>query len=123
MQIHTWLLAAAASAAIGICTIASADVTGSAKLDGAAPEQKAIDMSGVKECNDMHPDPVTEENVVANDKGALRYVVVSVKKEDSPDLTGEAPKDPAVMDQQGCTYHPHVLAMMGGQDLVVKNSD
>jgi hypothetical protein len=124
MQVRQWVFAAAASAAISICSLSfAADISGAAKLDGPAPEQKPIDMSGVAQCNDMHPDPVMEENVVANDKGMLANVVVSVKKEDSPDLTGEAPKEPALIDQVGCQYKPHVVAMMGGQDFVVKNSD
>src|SRR5689334_1824215 len=54
----------------------------------------------------------------------LRWVVVSIKKEDSPDLpAGTPPSTPAVIDQKGCMYEPHVLAMMTGQELVVKNSD
>ena len=35
----------------------------------------------------LHPDPVMKEDIVANN-GVLRYVVLSIKKEDSPDLTG-----------------------------------
>ncbi len=124
MRVRTWVLAAAASAVLSLGSFTFAgDISGTAKLDGPAPEQKPIDMSGVQQCNDMHPDPVMEENVVANDKGMLANVVVSVKKEDSPDLTGDVPKEPAMIDQTGCMYKPHVLAMMGGQDFVVKNSD
>ena len=124
MRVRTWVLAAAASAVLSMGSITFAgDISGTAKLDGPAPEQKPIDMSGVQQCNAMHDDPVMEENVVANDKGMLANVVVSVKKEDSPDLTGDAPKEPAMIDQTGCMYKPHVLAMMGGQDFVVKNSD
>jgi hypothetical protein len=123
MRIRKWVFAAAACAALSLTSLTFAgDVSGTVKLDGAAPEQKPIDMSGVQQCNDMHPDPVMEENVVAAN-GMLANVVVSVKKEDSPDLTGEQPKDVAMIDQSGCMYKPHVLAMMGGQDLVVKNSD
>ena len=123
MRVRTWVLAAAASAVLSLGSFTFAgDISGTAKLDGPAPEQKPIDMSGVQQCNDMHPDPVIEENVVANDKGMLANVVVSVKKEDSPDLTGDVPKEPAMIDQTGCMYKPHVLAMMGGQDFVVKNS-
>jgi plastocyanin len=123
MRVRSWLLAAAASAALGVASLSfGGDLTGMCKLDGAAPEQKPIDMSGVPDCNNLHPDPINEENVVA-DKGMLANVVVAVKKEDSPDLTGDVPKDPAVIDQTGCQYKPHVLAMMTGQKFVIKNSD
>ncbi|HEX3358155.1 MAG TPA: hypothetical protein VHS31_14380 [Tepidisphaeraceae bacterium] len=123
MHVRTWLFSAAASVALGVSSMSFAgDISGTVKLDGAAPAQNAIDMSGVAQCNDMHPDPILEENVVA-DKGMLANVVVSVKKEDSPDLTGDVPKDPAVLDQTGCQYKPHVLALMVGQDWVIKNSD
>jgi hypothetical protein len=114
------LVCAAASVAIAVCSFAYADVTGTCKLDGKAPEAKPIDMSGVKECNDMHPDPVMDQTVVADDKGDLKNVVVSVKQDG---LTGEVPKEPAVIDQKGCMYEPHVLGMMVGQDWLIKNSD
>jgi plastocyanin len=100
-----------------------ADVTGKVTLEGTPPEMHVIDMSGTKECAALHPDPVTEETVVVGDKGELKNVVVSLKKDDDKDMPGEAPKTPAVLDQKDCMYNPHVLAMMVGQDLIVKNSD
>jgi hypothetical protein len=116
-----WLSALALSAAVTVA--ARADVTGLVKLDGTAPEAKEIDMSGVKECADQHADPVYEETVVADDKGNLANVIVYVKADDPSSLGGEAPTEPATLDQQGCQYVPHVLSMTVGQDLVVKNSD
>ena len=37
--------------------------------------------------------------------------------------TFKAPKQPAVLDQKGCVYIPHVLGMMAGQPLKILNSD
>jgi Carboxypeptidase regulatory-like domain len=121
MRIRTCILAAAF--ATSLASFASADVTGKVTLDGKAPEMKDIDMSGVKECAALHPDPVSEETVVAGDKGELANVVVSIKTDDPASLGGDIPKEPAVLEQQGCMYHPHVLAMMVGQQLSIKNSD
>ncbi len=124
MRIHKWLFTAAISSSLGFtCASFAGDITGTVKLDGAAPAQAAIDMAGVAQSNDMHPDPILEENIVANDKGMLANVVVAVKKEDSPDLTGDVPKEPAVLNQEGCQYKPHVLALLVGQDWMIKNSD
>jgi Carboxypeptidase regulatory-like domain len=121
MRIRTCIFAAALAG--GLASFASADVTGKVTLDGKAPEMKEIDMSGVKECAALHPDPVSEETVVAGDKGELANVVVSVKTDDPASLGGDIPKEPAVLEQQGCMYHPHVLALMVGQALSIKNSD
>ncbi len=33
------------------------------------------------------------------------------------------PAAPAVIDQKGCTYHPHVFGMVAGQSLDILNSD
>ncbi len=118
-RIFKW---AALALAVSATTLL-ADVTGKVTLEGDAPEMKVIDMSGSKECAALHPDPVTEETVIVGDKGELKNVVVSLKKEDDKDMPGDAPKTPAVLDQKGCMYDPHVLAMMVGQELVVKNSD
>lgn len=126
MQIRRFAIAAAASAGLCMACFAvsvRADVTGHCKLDGKAPEPKMIDMSAVPDCAALHPDPIPEEKIVADDKGDLANVVVTIKKDDSPNLACPVPKDGAVLDQKGCMFHPHVLAMMAGQDLVVKNSD
>jgi len=121
MRVRNWLLAAAVSAAFA--GSASADITGVVKLDGKAPEAKPIDMSGVKECNDLHADPVYDETVVVSDKGELANVVVSIKADEAAALGGTASSEPAVLDQSGCQYVPHVLAMMVGQKVVIKNDD
>src|SRR5215218_808760 len=62
MRVRTILLAACFSAAM--TSFSMAQVTGKIKLDGKPPEMKEIDMSGVKDCNALHPDPIKEETVV-----------------------------------------------------------
>jgi len=120
MKLHALLTAAALSAAT--CVSASAQITGKVSLDGAAPEPQEIAMAADAKCAAAHPDPVLDESVVVGEKGELANVVVSISAE-GKELKGEAPKTPAVLDQEGCQYKPHVLAMMVGQDFVVKNSD
>jgi plastocyanin len=121
MKVRTAVAALALAA--GMTSFAMADITGKVNLDGKAPEAKDIDMSAVKECAAQHPDPVQEQTVVADDKGNLANVIVSIKKEEGKDLPGEAAKDPVVLDQKGCMYEPHVLAVMAGQPFKVKNDD
>jgi hypothetical protein len=116
-------IAVAALALAGFSSLAMADITGKVNLDGKPPEMKDIDMAAVKECASQHPDPVQEQTVVADDKGNLANVIVAIKKEEGKDLPGEAPKEAAELDQHGCMYEPHVLAMMTGQEFKVKNQD
>ena len=121
MQVRLWLIAMTMS--LGLAGGARADITGKVKLDGKAPESKQIDMSGVKECHALHADPVFDDSVIAGDNGELANVVVAIKTDDPDSLGGEVPKTPAVLDQQGCMYSPHVLAVMTGQELLIKSSD
>lgn len=117
--IHALALAVTA----GISSVSFAQVAGTVKLEGAAPEMAVIDMSGVAECAAQHVDPVYEQTVVAGENGELANVIISISADAHPDVTGDAPAEAAVIDQQGCQYHPHVLSMMTGQKFVVKNSD
>ena len=115
-----------AMAALALATftsVASAEITGKVTLEGKAPEAKEIDMSGVKECAALHADPVTEQTVVADESGNLANVIVAIKKAEGQDLPGDPPAEPAELDQKGCMYEPHVLAMMTGQEFIVKNDD
>lgn len=122
MKSHVWLSALALSA--GLSTASMAQVTGTVKLDGKAPEMPKIDMSGVAQCAQQHTAPVMQETVVTGADNGLANVVISVKKEEGVDLpaAGTAPA-PAVLDQKGCQYSPHVVAIVAGQELHVKNSD
>jgi hypothetical protein len=115
--------AMAALALTAFTSVASAEITGKVTLEGKAPEAKEIDMSGVKECAALHADPVTEQNIVADESGNLANVIVAIKKAEGQDLPGDPPAEPATLDQTGCMYEPHVIAMMSGQEFVVKNSD
>ena len=54
--------------------------------------------------------------------GDLANVFVYVK-DGLGSRTFDVPKDPVVLDQSGCKYHPHVLGVMAGQTVQIKNDD
>lgn len=106
-----------APAATPIDPATVATVSGTVKLDGAAPKAAKIDMSQDPACKG----PNAAETVVA-DGGKLANVFVYVK-DGLGNRTFDAPKDPATINQEGCRYHPHVFGAMVGQNIEIKNSD
>ena len=121
MKFTGWVCALALSAGMG--SISFGQVTGSVTLKGKIPEMPEITaIKSVPDCAKQHKDPVYEEKVVAGDKGELANVVVYVKTPEGKTL-GKVPTEPAVLDQKGCVYSPHVIGVMVGQPFEVKNSD
>ncbi len=115
---------AAAVLSAALCSASFAQITGFVKLEGKAPDMPQIKaIANDPNCSKLHKDPVFEETVVVGDKGELANVVVSIKPADGQKLAGTIPAKPAVLDQKGCMYHPHVIAVMVGQDVTVKSSD
>src|SRR6266852_300519 len=106
--------AAAPATPIDMSTVGS--VTGSVTLDGAPPTFKPINMSAEAFCAKAHSSPVIPQEVVAGDKGALANVIVYVK-DGLGNRSFDTPKEPVVLDQKGCMYDPHVIALMAGQQL------
>jgi plastocyanin len=98
------------------------EVTGTVTLVGTAPTFKAINMSAEPYCSKANPKTVMPQDVVVGDKGALDNVVVYVK-DDLSKYSFDTPKDSVALNQQGCMYEPHVVALMAGQTLEVKNDD
>jgi plastocyanin len=101
---------------------APASVKGTVKFDGAAPKMAKIDMSQDPLCAKQHPTPATTEDIVVGSGGGLDNVVVYV----SDGLAAhdfQPPQQPAVLEQKGCQYKPHVLALEAHQKLDVVNSD
>jgi len=109
--------AAPAPAATPIDPTTVATVSGTVKFDGAAPKPSKIDMSQDPACKGANE----AENIVV-DNGGLANVFVYVK-DGLGSRTFDVPKDAVVLDQQGCRYHPHVLGVMAGQTLQIKNDD
>ena len=123
MTIRNKVFAAAACVALSLCGVANAEIKGTVKLDGKAPEMQEINMKAVAECAKQHKDPVYEETVVAGEKGELANVIVAIKHDDPSSLGGEPLTEPALLDQKGCQYFPRVSAVQVGQEVQIKNSD
>src|SRR5271157_2338405 len=101
---------------------ATAVVTGVVKLDGPAPAVKPISMAKDPECMKMHPGSVANEEIVAGSDGTLGNVIVYIS-EGLGSRTFDPPSIPVVIEQKGCTYRPHVLAMQANQKIKIVNND
>jgi len=108
---------AAQPAATPIDPTTVASVIGTVKFDGTAPEPAKIDMSQDPDCKG---DNESENIVVSGGKLANVFVYV---KDGLGSRAYDIPATAAVIDQQGCKYHPHVLGVMAGQKIDVKNGD
>jgi plastocyanin len=106
----------------GPADASGASLTGAVKFEGSALKAARIDMSSDPNCAKAHPTPATTEDLVIGGNGALANVVVYVA-DGLGDRTFEPPQQAAEIEQKGCQYKPHVLAMQTSQKLNVVNSD
>ena len=97
------------------------NIAGSVVFEGTAPSMDAIDMSSESVCAAKHASTPMIEEVVVNGNGTLANVFVYVK-EGLENLQFPTP-GAVLLDQNGCVYLPHVLGVMAGQDITIKNSD
>jgi plastocyanin len=95
-------------------------ITGKVSFEGTAPAAEKVKTSADPKCQQMHPQGLEKKTVAVNN-GGLAHAFVWLKT----GVTGShpAPAEPAVLDQQGCEYHPHVVAVRTGQTINIKNSD
>lgn len=100
----------------------AATIHGSIHLSGEAPAPVEIDMGMDPGCMLATKDKNFSQQFVVGKGGGLANVYVYIKE----GLEGKnfaVPSTPVVLDQKGCRYEPHVLALMAGQTLRVENSD
>lgn len=93
-------------------------IAGVVVFKGSPAKLPTIDMTQDPTCP---TDPQTPDVMMIN-KGRLANVFVYVK-DGLGTLAFPAPTQPAMLDQKGCRYAPHVLGLMVGQPLKVVNSD
>ena len=112
----------------GIDAKDGATITGIVRFKGTKPTPKPItDIAGNAFCKSCYKDgQIPTQDTVRfgknGDDDTLQNVLVYVSK-GLEGKTFDPPKDPVVLDQVGCVYVPHVVAVMAGQTLDVRNSD
>jgi plastocyanin len=105
----------------------SGTITGVIRFSGNKPQAQPIEEArGNAYCKQHYPDePPLREDFVFGKNGnsdTLENVLVYVSK----GLEGrkfDVPSSPVILDQSGCMYTPHVVAVMVGQTLEIRNSD
>lgn len=100
----------------------TAAVKGSVKVEGRVSAPTRINMSSDVACARQHSTAALNEEIVADRSGDLQNVVVYVA-DGLGDRTFDVPAEPATLQQKGCVYEPHVLALRANQKLQVLNSD
>ena len=99
-------------------------ITGTVKYDGPVPAsmKRPLRMDADPACAKKHSEPTLPESLVLGEGQTLGNVFVHIKsglpKKDYP-----TPSEPAVLDQNGCLYSPHVIGLMVNQPFKILNSD
>ena len=101
---------------LGFC----GSISGTVNFDGKGPKKKKLKMDADPVCGTSHEGPVYRQDFVMDEDNNLANVLVYIK---NIDYNGETSKSQAVLDQNGCVYTPHVMGVMKGQEILIKNSD
>ena len=97
-------------------------IEGTIRYEGKVPKLRPISMDADPGCAKKHSTPMQSEMLVLGDGNTMGNIFIRVKsglsKTDYP-----TPSTAVVIDQNGCRYVPHVLGVMVGQEITIKNSD
>jgi len=112
--------AAAPAAAPAAPAAGATTLSGKVSYEGAVPAPEKVKTSADPKCQAMHPQGL-DKKVVDVNNGGLANVFVWLKS----GVTGSypAPATDVNLDQKGCEYHPHIIAVQTGQTLNIKNDD
>jgi carboxypeptidase family protein len=131
-----FVLTLAVSIALAVCAITPGKVTaggapsssgaanlkGTVHFEGTVPKPKPINMAADPSCAKQHSAPVYLQEVMTDSKGDLQNVIVFISQ-GLGDRRFDPPTQPVTVEQKGCMYVPHVLAVQANQPLHVVNED
>ena len=95
-------------------------IIGIVHFNGHPPARVPIDMSMDPACSLTGGKNLSEQYIVSNGKLANVFVYV---KSSAPTSTAPPDARPVVLDQKGCRYAPHVIAVQQGGSVEFRNSD
>jgi hypothetical protein len=110
----------AAPAAASAASNGTASIKGKISFEGTPPAPEKVKVSGDPFCAEAHKGGLERQPIVVKD-GGLGNVVVYVKS--GANGTYTPPTTPVELNQVGCNYDPHVVALQVGQTLEIVNSD
>ncbi|MDX1682650.1 MAG: carboxypeptidase regulatory-like domain-containing protein, partial [Phycisphaeraceae bacterium] len=85
--------------------------------------RRPVRMGADQFCQNFHDQVVLSEGLVTHGDGDLQYALVYVKEGLPAGQSWPVPENPAVIDQKGCMYIPHVIGVRAGQAIKILNSD
>ena len=102
-------------------------ITGVITYNGAAPEPKKIDTAADPACAAKAANLMTEEWAVKDGKVANTFLYIKEGTlADGTKISAwgfDSPTTPVAIDQNGCSYKPHVSGVMVKQPISITNSD
>ena len=110
---------------IQVSFVSAGSISGTIIYDGKVPKLRPIKMGADPICLLNHSDEKVFPQVLVlgdNKKKTMGNVFVHITK-GFPKKDYIVPKDPAILNQKGCMYNPHVLGIMVGQKIKVLNPD
>jgi plastocyanin len=123
-RINGWVVAASAFLLATGGTAGAGTITGTVTYDGKVPNLKPLAMDADPVCASKHKEPVPNQMLELGKSGnTMGNIIVRVTKGLPAGKTYPPPKDPVVMDQNGCIYQPHVFVIQQSQTWKVLNSD
>jgi plastocyanin len=97
-------------------------IKGVIKYEGEAPKFRPIKMEADPVCLTKHTEPVYPQSLLLGEGQTMANVFVHITG-GLPRQNYPPPQEPAVLDQKGCEYFPHVLGVMVGQTVKILNPD
>lgn len=94
-------------------------ITGTVTYEGDAPARPALTATKDQHCIDAVKGTKSEALVVSKGKGIKNVVIYARIRGAKPTVPAKNP----VMDQKGCAYYPHVLAVVAGSTVDLTSSD
>ena len=94
-------------------------ITGTVMYEGDAPARPALTATKDQHCIDTVAGTKSEALVVSKGKGIKNVVIYARVRGAKPTVPDKNP----VMDQKGCAYYPHVLAVVAGSTVDLTSSD
>jgi plastocyanin len=119
-----WMMAASAFVLATGGTAGAGTITGTVTYDGKVPNLKPLAMDADPVCASKHKEAVPNQMLELGKSGnTMGNILVRLTSGLPAGKTYPAPKDPVVMDQNGCIYQPHVFVIQQGQTFKALNSD